>query len=502
MSSIGDLRQQVEAEPDSPELRWRLAKKLYAGSEYREALTHLRVLKKEWEPRLNVLRYLGAAYFRLGRYDEAVRELLECLDTWPEEVAIREQLAKVYEAAGRDTDALRAWEAILELDPKHRLARKSITRISQPAAPTPRPLTIGSSSDDGIDLRPIIVCHECGAQNSAEFDRCWQCGADLVVDAAPAERYSVATPIRPHGLWAPGESRLLARSAKLAFAGALLAAVITSVLFLPQALADPERTDPARTVSEVFLRDLAVIRIVLWLACGISASIAMGVIRRAFDIDRDGTWMAVGVGGGLATALYAASWLPVNAVPIVAGGVTVAAWPLVVGAVGLGWARGTAAWGAVVVAVGVTGAGVLMATTGPAPITEAGAISAFSARQEAMPEPGVFPAMARPVPGRFGIIWGPTGSEWLDSIANDVRITVVSEPLDPPVRFELYDTPAHGELIDFVELTESSKSIRLRVTPGNEYSAVLRSRHEPSEASLTFEGVLAPQLTETEGSAL
>lgn len=84
MAEVWDIAKYVEEHPDDYEQRWRLAKKLYAAWEYRLALEHLQVLRNEWQKRLNVVRYLAATYYRLGRYDEAVAELREAIETWPQ----------------------------------------------------------------------------------------------------------------------------------------------------------------------------------------------------------------------------------------------------------------------------------------------------------------------------------------------------------------------------------------------------------------------------------
>ncbi|MEK7795771.1 MAG: hypothetical protein AAB353_14635, partial [Candidatus Hydrogenedentota bacterium] len=82
MADVWELQQWVEGHPDRFDQRWRLAKKLFLAWEYRLALEHLLVLKNEWDRRPNVVRYLAATYYRLGRYEEAIEELRAATQSW------------------------------------------------------------------------------------------------------------------------------------------------------------------------------------------------------------------------------------------------------------------------------------------------------------------------------------------------------------------------------------------------------------------------------------
>jgi Flp pilus assembly protein TadD len=119
----------VESNPDDHEQRWRLAKKLYTAWEYRLALEHLQILKNEGPERINILRYLGATYYRLGRYDEAIKELRSAIATWPDEIGIYEQLARVLEIAGDHVGAADMWDMALQLDPHHPMAAHAAERL-------------------------------------------------------------------------------------------------------------------------------------------------------------------------------------------------------------------------------------------------------------------------------------------------------------------------------------------------------------------------------------
>ena len=192
MSDLRELTDYVSEHPDAYDYRWRLAKKLYMAWEYKEALKHLLVLKSDWTRHLNVLRYLAATYYRLGRYEEAIQELEEILRQWPGEIPVWEQYARVSEVAGRTEAAIVAWEEVLKLDPDHSIAGRAVLRLRSTPDNSSREELNLADSDSGINLSAAHICENCGAQNSEEFDRCWQCHA-LLAHAALSS--SVQTPL-------------------------------------------------------------------------------------------------------------------------------------------------------------------------------------------------------------------------------------------------------------------------------------------------------------------
>ncbi|MGI6460113.1 MAG: tetratricopeptide repeat protein [Candidatus Hydrogenedentales bacterium] len=83
MENIPNIETHLIEHPDDHAQRWRLAKKLYTACEYRDALSHLLILKRDADWKLNYSRYLAATYYRLGRYDECIHELHGALESWP-----------------------------------------------------------------------------------------------------------------------------------------------------------------------------------------------------------------------------------------------------------------------------------------------------------------------------------------------------------------------------------------------------------------------------------
>ena len=175
MAEIWDVAAHVESNPDDHAQRWRLAKKLYSAHEYRLALEHLNILKKEWTPKMNVHRYLAATYFRLGRYEEAINELEDSIQEWPDEIGLREQLAYVLKADKQYERTLDAWKAVLKLQPDHAIAKKSIQKLksvmekgeeAHEADTKLDPMVMEQDDIPTPPPMPGMECPKCGAQNS------------------------------------------------------------------------------------------------------------------------------------------------------------------------------------------------------------------------------------------------------------------------------------------------------------------------------------------------
>ncbi len=190
MTDVWELAAYVEAHPSNHEQRWRLAKKLYTTWEYRLALEHLLILKNELEPRENVMRYLAATYYRLGRYDESAKALLDALEIWPKDTSMREQLARTQAEAGQNEDALKTWKMLHEQEPQHAFAAQAIARLqkivdaeAKEKASSLQPVSTASqnaANANGDSTPPKeVTCPKCGEKNTPEFKHCWKCNASL-----------------------------------------------------------------------------------------------------------------------------------------------------------------------------------------------------------------------------------------------------------------------------------------------------------------------------------
>ncbi len=230
MANQWDVAKHVEEHPDDYPQRWRLAKKLYLHWEYRLALEHLQVLRNEWTPKVNVSRFLAATYYRLGRLDEAQSELREAMKRWPTDAGLCLQLARTCEVGGNRAEALEAWATIKKLEPGHPLIEVSIQRLQQALKPPEVVTEYSVSSDAGLDLIPGSACPSCGAQNSAEFDRCWQCHGPLPGLTSSVRRMIESEESEP---WSPGGSLRVLTVAAVVLVGMALSLSLWRFLYHP-----------------------------------------------------------------------------------------------------------------------------------------------------------------------------------------------------------------------------------------------------------------------------
>jgi thioredoxin-like negative regulator of GroEL len=193
------LAQHVEGHPEDFPQRWKLAKQFYLSQEYRHALEHLLVLKNDWSPKCNVVRYLAATYYRLTRYSEAVSELRDCLLDWPDELEVRVQLAHALKAKGDYIAAAVVWEKIAELSSNYPHARRVARQLRQAGGERIEARGAPQKTDSDPSLALGSVCSSCGAQNSDEFERCWQCHAPLLEPHDPS--------VAPPGMRAAGRKK-------------------------------------------------------------------------------------------------------------------------------------------------------------------------------------------------------------------------------------------------------------------------------------------------------
>ncbi|MBM3288796.1 MAG: tetratricopeptide repeat protein [Candidatus Hydrogenedentes bacterium] len=417
-SDLEELSQHVAVHPDDNERRWSLAKKLYMAWEYNEALKHLLILKKNWARRLNVLRYLAAAYYRLGLYDEAIAELRAITQQWPNEVAVFEQLARVYEVAGRTDDAAATWEQVVRIHPAHPTAARSVQRLRSPSGDARREDLRLRDSDSGIDLSPYRICRSCGAQNSDEFDRCWQCHAALRAGEQPIDSV--------HTMRVPGNTAW-----RRTFVGGMsTVAALSAGLYIT--LVAMHRLDEGMPLGFGPVYD-TLARVLLAPRLGSSVILALvwpASLWFAFRVTgaRPLPWPTLcGAGMLLASLTYLAMWLPVRwllyapAAPAIVS-LIVVMW-LSEGSMG----QRLTAWvshGVFVVAAGVGG---FAAIAGPQVVREMPDILAYDKVMLSLATPGAIPIFATTGDGGCFVHWESTGCAWLDRHGRDVIIEAVPD---------------------------------------------------------------------------
>lgn len=460
MNDLKELSDYVVEHPEAYDSRWRLAKKLYMAWEYNEALRHLLILKKNWTRKLNVLRYLAATLYRLGRYKEAIEELEGILVQWPNELPVWEQLAKVREVMGENEKAAQAWEQVIRLDPDHSLAGRAVRRLRAHPGDTPRDKLHLADSDSGINLSAGKVCASCGAQNSDEFDRCWQCHALL----RHGERLTDlrAAPRTP--------TTILWFRPLLGGFAAVATLSIAMYLALTHFPADSARDEVPRTVYDalgVALYDArAAVGLVLVVASPILllAGFRIAGIRGLNVID------AIGAGILVASSTYALCWVPVAyAYVVFAGPALASAFIVLLYLPGERFSRIMGAWSLHALLATSVGAAAWFGAAGLEPVRDWPSIARFA--QSSVTAAAATPLPKRSAPYQFTLIWASSGSPWLDQQSNRVELEFTTDQADLPMTVGLSDDITHV-------ISRSPDRMSIQVVPGKLY--VLRA---PEDAS-------------------
>lgn len=483
MTDVQDLTQYVEEHPNDHEQRWRLAKKLYNACEYRLALEHLQVLRKEWQEKLHVVRYSAATFYRLGRYEEALRELQYGIATWPNEIGLREQEARVLETAGRREDAARAWDEVLKLDPKHPVAESAAKRLHEKPAKTPTYDLNLVGSDSGINLHPGQTCPNCGAQNTLEAELCWQCQAPIFSVRAPRSTIGDQAPQKP--VIDPHTLRIAAGIGVgiLLLAGFLLA--IRALVATPDASTDP--------LTAFYMYELAGSRlatgIVLILAWPLALHLALYLLNN----------MTVSFGAVNLAGLFLAGLLFLGANMSPAGLApalilaAVLSLLLFLGLFRLKVGQALMVWGlqlVVVPAVALftfTAAEYLRAGAPFNPVTEIPAVIAYSRHEDG----GVGLEYQRTISERLPIdhmlTWPPSGSVWLDYYGDTVTFTIVPQGGAGGLVFDFLDDK--GSTLGFDTEVSRRWTNTYPIEPGKRYRLRI-SGPEDAVAEVTIRGLL------------
>ncbi|MCC6696063.1 MAG: tetratricopeptide repeat protein [Candidatus Hydrogenedentes bacterium] len=488
MNDLHELTEYVLEHPDDFDHRWRLAKKLYMAWEYAEALKHLLILKKEWARKLNVLRYLAATYYRLGRYDEAIAELREIVKQWPGEVAVWEQLARVAEVAGKVDLAVSAWEEIHKLDPSSSIAGRSIQRLKGVRENTPRGKLNLTDSDSGINLSVARVCENCGAQNSEEFDRCWQCHA-LLVSSTPPPLVPALLPEVPSQAWI----RRLA-------GGLLTVGVVSACVFLAFSYLPLDDTMAPRglaiTVYDVLAATLYATRLYMALGVLLVSTLVFWGLFRYFGLK--GMELSDAFVSGLFTAgvSYLALWLPVPYQVLTPAAPALAAFVVLTVFV----ARGTllrlfGVWlvqGVVLATVVLALPAILHGKEFMAHWPEVVRFdNGLSQSGESVNAPTL---LKGPTPYTCSLIWASTGSPWLDEVGSEAAIEIIPTPLDRYLKVDLKmlrveedDRATQWEQVRYLD-TPPYRVIQ-SVIPGAKYALRIEAA-EGTTCTITITGLL------------
>ncbi|MFO7973904.1 MAG: BTAD domain-containing putative transcriptional regulator [Candidatus Hydrogenedentota bacterium] len=485
MAELQDIETYLIEHPDDHAQRWRLTKKLYMACEYRDALSHLLILKRNTEWKLNYSRYLAATYYRLGRYEEALQELETAITTWPHEIPLREQLARAYEVSQETADAIRVWQDILAIDPQHPIAAQSIQRLSAgPAELSSEDELNLTESDSGIDLEAGVVCPKCGARNSVEFDRCWQCHASLTVPGTPTPKPKAKKPTSPSTA-----SRVWTLIIGLATVALLSAGVYITLAY---AVSRPVAVDGfivATSVDAFLDHEWFVARVVagctllivwpaiLWIA-------AITCCDRPVSFGR-----ILGVSLSAAALTYLLLWLPFRMLPvafIVPVILTLIMIPVVFP---VRLFRALIAWSVQIVLMVLSLVGVIIAVTNVTTFNHLDTLMALDAERSAEMPNGVYTFTITEFPARYTIRWEKSGSEWVNGVGQLVRFEITREGSDAPVTAEFLE---RKQTLVYRPDETPPFSFTHKIAPGRDYELSVKSQ-DNTPVRIGVAGLLLPK---------
>lgn len=489
MSNIWDIADHVEKHPDDYDQRWRLVKKLYSAWEYDQALEHLLLLKKEWEPRVNLSRYLAAVFYRLGRHEEAARELEEALERWPGEQGLREQLTRVYEAAGETAKARAAWEQLIETCPDHPLAKKALSRLDKKEKKQAKSAA-GQNALKAAFFTASTACPHCGASNVDGTARCWNCGwalgEDPLEDLGPGGGGGQAVMLSPETVGMVGVGAVVV----LLLLGGFL------TLRMAGAFGPPEETDVIHTLGELYTRQIVFSRAVtggavllFWVA---AMHIALRLVGQAKSIPAMLVNLTALLMGSLA---YTASFLPQPMTVLALLLPMLLSLVIILSTFRLEPGRALAAWAVQFLMVLVFAGAVFTFSESyrlgePLNIfREIRAVAAFASGQGGEGETAGTLLPENKAPMRQRMVFRSTGSAWLDRRAGPVLFTVLANDEKNNLRFQINDDKG-AQVFDYMEGRLHRRIFE--VVPEKEYTVMVNG--DPgTPAQVVVEGLFRPE---------
>ena len=484
MTDIGELTRLVDEDPRDNEQRWHLAKKLYMAGEYRTALGHLLILRTNWTPKVNVLRYLAADYYRLGRYDEAALELRTGIEEWPDEISLREQLARNLEVSGRLQEAIAVWQEILKANPNHTLARKTVARLTSKDSAAPEKHSIAGGV--GLPGEPFgRLCPNCGAQNSEEFDRCWKCYTALTGNL---DAQLLTTP-HPKKAVPPAESDQWFWIGLIVSIGLIL---IGGYLTGRQALyvwEHPDAADAVRIVQQIFEISLLSTHIVLGLVLLIAWPAAVWVACHLAKADSVPFKTAAVTGLFCGALAYLLTWCPVAVLPFVLVLPLLASGVPMMTLYKIGVGRALLTWAIQAVLAGGAILAALTALEGGAMLWQFPAIASYAGMHDNQQNAGTFqfPVLLAPIDKT--IRWESTGSPWLDERGSSAQIEIRNETSDPSLSVELKD---ESGTVDGGYVRVAPFSFTCKVAPGHPYKLLITGKPD-TKVECAIYGVMKVQ---------
>jgi len=429
MSDIASLTEYVESHRDDYEQRWRLVKKLYTAGEYSLSVDHLEILRDEWDPQINVVRYLAATYYRLDRHSESIETLTAAVRVWPSEIGLREQLAQVLEVANRREEALKTWEKILELDPKHDRARQILERLKKDFG-KPGKITFPSLDDVdfGIDLMPGgIACPSCETQNSAKSSRCWKCNALLPVEETeePEVSEKPAVDMADWAFWQP--------AGIVGTFVLLLAGIYLTVRDLPFISGVEPNEVVIKTVTQLLSTELLVTHVAMGALLLVVWCVGLWAILLFWGRNFISAFSIALTGAFSASLAYVISFGPFYLIVVgFAAGVAVTGLVVL-----FGFKDGFKPWFFHTLLMIATGVLSFLALEGKDALLQFPMVSLYAYAHDTTPAPGCYPLKTLLPTDAFKFHCESTGSTWLDQKAPKIFIELQFHGPSPELTVEV-----------------------------------------------------------------
>lgn len=496
MTEIWDMADHLEQHPEDHEARWKMAKRLYAAWEYDQALEQLLVLERDWEPRLNVSRYLAATFYRLGRNDEALNVLEKALERWPEETHLLEQMSRVLEGMEEHARARDVWEEILKRQPEHPLGKKALSRIAR--REKLKAESDGSNRSGGAANSPGFFaatkpCAHCGAANVEDAAACWQCGEPMggepfaAFDAATRQRRTVS--VTPETV----SIIVVAAIVLMALAGVFL------TLRMVGLTGEPAGETPIRTVADLYARQISTSRIILGVSIILFWPLILHLAVWAVRPSRPVPGILINLTGLLmGTMAYMDSFFPYPMTALALLMPALLSLIIIVAVFRLRLEKAVLAWALHLFLVLL--AGILVFFTAEAyqlgevfrPLRELRSVAAYARDATREREPGINQLPGSALPWEQRVVWRSTGSDWLDRRAGAVAFLVISDADDIQLKFQIYDESG-ARVFDYVSDRQHTRFFE--VAADTEYRIVLDGP-EGHSGQVIVQGLLIPEFLE------
>lgn len=132
---LDEARQRVERNPTDMELRFKLAERLFAAEEYRDAIQHLQQAKRSPNLRIKVMNMLGQCYAKLKMRDLAAQQFEEAVKEIPSMDETKKELlynvGLLYEEMEEKEKSLEALKQIYAADYGYRDVAERVERSYQ-----------------------------------------------------------------------------------------------------------------------------------------------------------------------------------------------------------------------------------------------------------------------------------------------------------------------------------------------------------------------------------